>query len=404
VSAPLRVLTVGNMYPPHHLGGAELIWHSSVRQMRKRRGWTVRVLTTDWRAPLPDASFPEEADVHRELPWYWRDHAFPRYGARERLAIERRAGTVLERHLRALDPDVVVWWSMGGMPLSLLGAPGRAGVPAAGVLLDDWLVYGPAVDGWQRLCRRLGPAGRALAAVAGIPAAAELGSAAEWIFMSETVRRHAADSGVDVSGSHVVHRGVNASRFRPGPERSWRGELLCLGRIDPRKGIEVALRALALEPLAGCRLRVVGDGDRGHLAELEELASRLGIAGRVVFEQVPGERVPALLAGADALLFPVQWEEPWGLVPLEAMAAGTPVVATGTGGSGEYLTDGVNSLVYAPRDDPAALAEAVARLAADQALRARLRAGGAETVARFSEHDFNERVAEIVAAVAEGPT
>ncbi len=57
--------------------------------------------------------------------------------------------------------------------------------------------------------------------------------------------------------------------------------------------------------------------------------------------------MPAELAAADALLFPVQWEEPWGLVPLEAMASGTPVVATGTGGSGEYLRDGDNCLVYA---------------------------------------------------------
>ncbi len=63
-------------------------------------------------------------------------------------------------------------------------------------------------------------------------------------------------------------------------------------------------------------------------------SGELGLTERVSFERVAGDAVPAILAAADALLFPVQWEEPWGLVPLEAMASGTPVVATGTGGSG----------------------------------------------------------------------
>ena len=105
---------------------------------------------------------------------------------------------------------------------------------------------------------------------------------------------------------------------------------------------------------------------------------------------------------ADALLFCVQWEEPWGLVPLEAMASGALVVATGSGGSGEYLRHEENCLVYSPRDDPAAVAAAVARLAGDARLRARLRAGGRETVDRFSESGFNDEVMAIVERAAAG--
>ncbi len=216
--------------------------------------------------------------------------------------------------------------------------------------------------------------------------------------MSETLRRHAREAGIEPRSSRVLLRGVDASRFDPGGEGEWGGRLLCLGRIDPRKGIAVAIRALAQLP--GCTLRVIGDGDRGHLAELRALAAELGLAERIDFERIPGDRVPAELAAADALLFPVQWEEPWGLVPLEAMASGTPVVATGTGGSGEYLRDGANALVYAPRDDPAALAAAVGRLRDDAALRGRLRAGGLATVAESSEQAFNEGVADRVAALA----
>ena len=62
----MRILTVGNMYPPHHLGGYELMWRSAVAHHRAA-GHDVRVLTTDWHEHYVDASTPEDADVHREL-------------------------------------------------------------------------------------------------------------------------------------------------------------------------------------------------------------------------------------------------------------------------------------------------------------------------------------------------
>jgi glycosyltransferase involved in cell wall biosynthesis len=77
-----------------------------------------------------------------------------------------------------------------------------------------------------------------------------------------------------------------------------------------------------------------------------------------------------------ALLFP--GEEDFGIVPVEAMACGTPVLATGAGGSGEFLRDGENCLLF-ERGDPAALAEGVRRLAADPTLRRRIAVGGLAT-------------------------
>jgi phosphatidylinositol alpha-1,6-mannosyltransferase len=96
----------------------------------------------------------------------------------------------------------------------------------------------------------------------------------------------------------------------------------------------------------------------------------------------------------DALLFPVRWAEPWGLVPLEAMAAGTPVVASGRGGSGEYLRDGENSLIFDPDGGPGALAAAVKRLAGDAAMRARLVEGGRATAGALDPRGFETAVAE----------
>jgi hypothetical protein len=78
------------------------------------------------------------------------------------------------------------------------------------------------------------------------------------------------------------------------------------------------------------------------------------------------------------LIFPSEWDEPFGLVPVEAMACGTPVAATGVGGSGEFLRDGYNSVLF-PAGDSSKLAAAVRRLECDAALRERVIRGGRRT-------------------------
>ena len=103
------------------------------------------------------------------------------------------------------------------------------------------------------------------------------------------------------------------------------------------------------------------------------------------------------------VVFPVRWEEPFGLVPLEAMAVGRPVVSTARGGTSEFVRDGENALVFDP-DDDAALAACVTRLAQDDALRAALVSAGGQTAAQFTITRFAaETVAEIVAAGQRGP-
>jgi glycosyltransferase involved in cell wall biosynthesis len=379
------------MYPPHHLGGYEIAWHSATEHLRAA-GHDVRILTTDYRRPDPDPGIAEGPDVHRELRWYWHDHGFPRLGPAARVRLERANAETLRRHLAAHRPDVVAWWAMGGMSLALIEHVRRRGLPAVGFVIDDWMLYGPRVDAWTRLW-----AGRPrLASLAeratGLPATLDLGSAATWVFVSETTRSRALATGLGLPRTGVAHIGIDGSFFRQAPPAPWRGSLLYCGRIDERKGIDLAIGALELLPDAA--LTVAGAGDDDHLAELVRRAEGLGVANRVEFIRPARTELPALYAAADALLFPVRWPEPWGLVPLEAMAVGTPVVATGRGGSGEYLRDGENALLFDPDAGPGALADAVARLAGDAELRARLRAGGRATAGRFDAEAYAGAVAE----------
>jgi len=391
----MRVLTVGNMYPPHHQGGYELLWRASVEQLRGA-GHEVRVLTTDHREDDPDAGIEEGSDVHRELRWYWSAHEFPELPLRERLELERHNLGVFDRHRAEFEPDAIAWWAMGGMSMSLLERGRRARVPAVGVVIDEWLSYGPLVDGWQRSLGR-----PALAWAAGpltrVPTRVRLERAARWIFVSRYLRERAVAAGLAVSEAPVVHAGIDPRRFPAAGERTWDGSLLYLGRIERRKGIASAIDALSALP--GCTLRCVGAGDEVHRAGLMKMAARRGLGPRVSFERLPRTELAGAYAGSDALLFCVEWPEPFGLVPLEAMAVGTPVIATGTGGSAEYLRDGENCLLVEP-GDAGAVAASVRRLAGDRELRGRLRAGGFETAAAHDLRRFTEAIAAELERVA----
>src|SRR5947209_2071974 len=374
------------MYPPHHFGGYELVWQSAMRHLA-RHGHEVRVLTTDF---TTDAVEPDDPYVERTLRWYWRDHAFPPLTRRARLALELHNARVLKRALRGFGPDAVAWWSMGGMSLSMLEQVRRAGIPAVAFVHDDWLDYGRHVDGWLRAFR--GRARRAAPLVERlVPTRVDLEHAAHYMFVSETTRRRTAEAGIRPVSSGIAHSGIDPAFLDPAPEREWSWELLYVGRLDERKGVDTAIEALTHLPEA--RLRVVGGWDAAEEARLQAFADGRGVGARVTFD---GQRsradVRRAYAEADAVVFPVRWEEPWGLVPIEAMARGRPVVATGRGGSGEYLRDGENALLFDAGDAPA-LAAAIERLADDPGLRARLREGGLATAPSFTEDVFNAAVA-----------
>ena len=115
----VRILWVGNRYPPWSVGGYETIWAAAVRALRAA-GHPMRVLTT---VPDPTDRAGAGAGPPRctvSCAWYWRAHAFPPRSLRECIALERGNAEVLSACIRAWRPDAIMWWAMGGMSLSLL--------------------------------------------------------------------------------------------------------------------------------------------------------------------------------------------------------------------------------------------------------------------------------------------
>ena len=140
--------------------------------------------------------------------------------------------------------------------------------------------------------------------------------------------------------------------------------LLYVGRLQPIKGLETLLEAMTSVPEPAYLLVVGGDHDepeKGHAAALRQRVTALGLGRRVRFLRAqPQQRLRLFYASADATVIPSYYES-FGMVALEAMACGSPVVASRVGGLTTTVQDGVTGRLV-PEGDPAALAAAITAL------------------------------------------
>lgn len=160
--------------------------------------------------------------------------------------------------------------------------------------------------------------------------------------------------------------------------RPGRALLVAVGRLVDQKNHRLAIEAVALLPEAS--LVIFGEGPLKD--ELETLARAKGVDSRVVFAGVRSD-VRGIISAADALVLPSVWEG-LPLVALEALAAGTPVVATAVRGIQELVTHEENCILV-PAGDAPALAAALQRVLADTELRQRLAAAGLALAESYSE-------------------
>lgn len=206
--------------------------------------------------------------------------------------------------------------------------------------------------------------------------------------------------GVPRHQARVVPCGVDLDLFRPdasgAPERP---RLLSIGRLVPRKGVQTVVQALPCLPevelVVGGGLPI-GDLDRDEeVNRLRAEADRLGVSGQVRFVgQVARQDVPGLMRSATAVVC-VPWYEPFGMVVLEAMACGVPVIASSVGGQQDTVVHEETGLLV-PAHSPREVVRATRRLLADPAARAAYGTAGARRASiRYS---WDRVAAETVSA------
>jgi D-inositol-3-phosphate glycosyltransferase len=208
--------------------------------------------------------------------------------------------------------------------------------------------------------------------------------------------------GADRERIRVVPPGVDASLFAPRPKDEARARLhlanarllLFVGRLQPFKGPEVSIRALAEvvargPGLAGDVVLAVVGGSTGRdfrhdqATALMELAADIGVSDRVIFfPPQPHDRLADFYSAAEVVLVPSR-SESFGLVALEAEACGTPVIAAAAGGLRYVVLDGQSGFLVEGHD-PKAYADRILQILSDPALAARLSRGALRQASRFS--------------------
>jgi len=366
----VRVLVVSGIWPPDVGGPAS---HApDVAAFLSERGHDVDVVVTADRAPAAQA-----------YPVHWVRRSLPKG------VLHVRTGLEIAR--RAARADVVYTTGMFGR--SAAGAQ-LARRPYVIKLTADPAferarrrgIVGGNVDEFQA------DAGGAAVRILRVARDAELRHAAHVFTPSAYLRELAVSWGVDPARVSVLpNPAPSLPELRPRDElRESFGlhgpSLAFAGRLTAQKSLRVALEAVAA--VDGVELLIAGEGD--ERPALERDIAELGLGGRVrLLGAQPRARVVELFAAADASILSSSWEN-FPHTVVEALAAGTPVLATATGGVAEVVHDGENGLLV-PVGDAVALAGAIERFFGDAELRERLRGAAAASVAAYApERVFGE--------------
>jgi len=203
-------------------------------------------------------------------------------------------------------------------------------------------------------------------------------------FMREGLLENGHDAGrIDLVPLYAPHPGPVTESVEP-------GLLFLPSRLVPPKGVQVALEAVARLGELPWRLVIAGDG--WHRAALEEKSKAMGISDRVQFlGEISPDEIGRWYQRCEIVLFPVLRHEPFGLVGVEALSHGRPIVAFGGGGADEWLADGESAVRVEARTSDA-FAAGLAGLLRDPARRLALAEGARRRYAPFEPDAYIARL------------
>ncbi len=171
-----------------------------------------------------------------------------------------------------------------------------------------------------------------------------------------------ANSALNVEIGDIIHHGIDVTTFPFGAGDG--NYLFCLGRMSESKGIH---RAIKVANMLNMELRIAAKMRETHEIEYFNRYIEPELSETIIYEgEVSHARKLELLRDARALLFPIRWNEPFGMVMLEAMASGTPVIAFKEGAAVEVVNDGVSGFLVDDEVDMASAVEKSSKL--DRAL------------------------------------
>jgi glycogen synthase len=420
----VKILVLNNLYPPHHAGTYDLRCQNVADGLRLR-GHQVHVLTS--RHGI--GSEQRGADVDRRLDLNGlHDHPLvTRFKDLRR--IEMHNHQALRETIAAFQPDLIHVFSLNGISKSLIFSFRHSRLPTVYDVADYWLADGVRQDPWlgwwnnpsvsfgnsvrRGMLELFGGRGRLDATAPTrmmkgfdrIPMLYARQATASSIaafrfdrlyFASQALKHATEEAGFRVNHGEVIYPGIPTQSFVSDvkPASAPFSKLLIVSNLDAKSGVLTAVKALTIarENKVKMSLAVYGRGDTDYIAQLRSYIAMNQL--HVDFLPVSNlvRDLPALYRKYDGVLHPSEWNEPYSLTPLEAMASGLPVIGTTIGGAGELFRHGENALTYMPGDE-ADLAHRIQELHDQPELRCRIADNAQqEVLAKYNETAVMDRI------------
>jgi glycogen synthase len=382
----MRILVISNFYPPHYIGGYELGCRDAVEAL-KARGHEVTVLTSSYGLSKPESNQEIYRWLIEEIDW--KSQGFIK-NILKLLKKEISNQRTLKRLLEKNRPDVVYVWNLTFTSFSLAFIARELGIPVCFYIFDHWLTNWEYEDRWYRLWYhnnnnifiRLGK--RLLIfflEIAGLLHGTIL-DLNHVQFASSFLKQAALQAGKPVADAKIIPWGIETNHFPYNPSVHNPPRLLFIGQIIPKKGVHTAIEAMKIlvkkKGFDELTLTLVGGSKNlEYVDNLKNIVKTSGLEKNILFlDFVPHEKLLSIYQNHDIFLFPSVWDEPFGIVILEAMSCGLAVIGTATGGSREIIQADETAALVFPKENAEACTAQIIRLLEDPSLLERIRKEG----------------------------
>ena len=365
----MRIVILVYLFPPKWLAGTEIATYNIAKYLA-RRGHEVHVITS-WDEGLPKESFEEGFYVHRIRVPRLKTVGYTLHALRELLLIKE------------LSPDIVHAQSIPRGAACIL-ARKLFGIPC--------VVWGQGSDvylPWR---------------FKEVVSKFVLGNADALIALTEHMKQKMIEilnrerncvfvipNGIDYEFFSGYLRKRDSVISKP---RNDEKVILYVGRLEPVKGVRYLVQAMRIlkDMVRNLKLTIVGDGSERKC--LKELVRNLGLEDHVVFVgRVPHDKIPEYMASADVFVLP-SLSEGFGMVVVEAMAMGLPVIASRVGGLPEIIKDCENGFLVEPRN-PRDIAEKIILLLTNDDLRVYMSKRNTEEARKYSWEKIVEKLEKV---------
>jgi glycosyltransferase involved in cell wall biosynthesis len=357
-----KVLVCTNAYPPHFIGGAELIAHAHAKALQQRGN---QVLVFAGEVNAPGEHYSMRTDSHEGVPVHRVSLRARDYSAEYCSFVNPQVERQFEDVLDEFAPDVVHLHNLVGLSAGLIRAASRRGIKTVLTLHDHWgfclkntLLKSPNTicddftrcreclafvsdDRWQRVPIRMRKDYIAL----------QMEAVDTFIAPSAYLATAYIKAGIPKEKLANIWYGIDVdrlARLRKTP-RTDRVRFTFIGYLARHKGIDTLLEALPLLDRERVLLNIVGEGH--ERSDYEARAQQLGVAEMVRFwGKLPHSHIERVLRETDVFVLPSIWPENQPITITEAMAAHTPVIASRLGGIPELVDDGRTGYLFTAGD------------------------------------------------------